>query len=518
MTQNFKKYFWLAALFLFFLPFASQAKSESNLKIEYEEAAFTAPVTWQVASSTPQVNLAWDWQAISPAFDYSFQTTGLYDPSRPLKIRLDYGESNDYLKQIFSYDESSQTWRPLLTQDHPNDHYVTAFTDSTTGRLAVFASHDILTVGTASWYKFKNGLFAASPDFAKGTVLRVHNKNNGKTVDVVINDFGPERALHPDRVIDLDKVAFEKIASPGAGLVPVFVETLKVVPVAAKKITAPAETNEPDMSTETEKAAADKVNQSVPSITASSAVVMLEKTGKILWGKNEKEVAPLASLTKLVALKVFLDTKPNLKKVVAYKAADEKYNNKYVSPGVSARLKVKDGETMTIENLVYSALVGSANNAVESLVRVSGLKRDKFIAAMNAAVKKWGAKSTKFVEPTGLSPSNVSSPLDYAIISKEVFKSALLKDVSTTRSYTFKTVNTKKSHTIKNTNQLVRSNAYPFTGSKTGYLEEAGYCLMTRVSTPQGNIIAVNFGSKNQASNFSDNEQLIRYGRVQLKK
>jgi D-alanyl-D-alanine endopeptidase (penicillin-binding protein 7) len=503
MIYNYKKYLWRAALFLFFLPLAGQAKAEPSLQIKYEEMAFTAPVILQSASSTTPADLSWDWHTITPAFDYSFQTEGFYDPSRPLLIRIDYGETNNYLKQIFSYDSSSQTWRPLLTKDHPSEHYVTAATDATRGRLAVFASHDVLTVGTASWYKFKNGLFAASPDFAKGTVLRVHNKDNGKTVDVTINDFGPERALHPDRVVDLDYVAFGKIASPSAGLASVFIETMKTVPVGSKTNVTPAPSGN---------------TQSVPNITASSAVIMLEKTGEVIWGKDEKKVAPLASLTKLVALRVFLDTKPNLKKVVTYKVADENYNNKYCAPGESARLKVKNGETMTVENLIYAALVGSANNAVESLVRVSGLKRDKFIAAMNAAVKKWGAKNTHFIEPTGLSAANVSSPYDYAIISKEVFKSALLKNVSTAKSYTFKTVNTKKSHTIKNTNQLVRSNSYPFVGSKTGYLEEAGYCLMTRVTTPQGNIIAVNFGSKSQAANFSDNEQLIRYGRVQLKK
>lgn len=504
MAFNHKKYLWLVALFLFFLPLSSEAKVDSSLKIDYEEAAFTAPATLSIATSTVS-DLSWEWHSLSPAFDYSFATAGLYDPSRPLTIRIDYGGTNNYLKQIFSYDNSSQTWRPLLTKDYPDAHYAIAVTDSTSGRLAIFASPDILTVGSASWYKFKNGLFAASPDFAKGTVLRVHNRDNGKTVDVTINDFGPERALHPDRVVDLDYVAFGKIASPSAGLIPVFVETLKVVPVDIKKV-EPVGTP-----TQTETA-------SVPNLTASSAIIMLEKTGKIIWGKDEKKVAPLASLTKLVAMKVFMDLKPNLKKTVTYKAADEKYNNQYCAPGESAKLKVKEGETMTIENLIYSALVGSANNAVESLVRVSGLKRDKFIAAMNTAVKKWGAKDTHFVEPTGLSASNVSSPYDYAIISKEVFKTTKLKDISTTKSYTFKTINTKKSHTVKNTNQLVRSNTYPIIGSKTGYLEEAGYCLMTRVSTPQGNIIAVNFGSKSQAANFSDNAQLIRYGRVQLKK
>jgi len=92
-----------------------------------------------------------------------------------------------------------------------------------------------------------------------------------------------------------------------------------------------------------------------------------------------------------------------------------------------------------------------------------------------------------------------------------------LKKISTAARYTFKTVNTKQSHTLTNTNQLLKSNTYPIIGSKTGYLEEAGYCLMTRVQSPQGTLISVNFGSPSKAASFLDNEQMIRYGLRLLK-
>ena len=91
-------------------------------------------------------------------------------------------------------------------------------------------------------------------------------------------------------------------------------------------------------------------------------------------------------------------------------------------------------------------------------------------------------------------------------------KHPLIQKISTTKTYSFTTINTKKPHKLTNTNQLLKSASYAITGSKTGYLDEAGYCLMTRVKTPQGNMIIVNFGSKSKADNFSDNEQLIRYG------
>jgi D-alanyl-D-alanine endopeptidase (penicillin-binding protein 7) len=497
MILKYKKYFLVWGIFLFIIPLTLNAAAPAGLEINYPATAFTSSVTLNVNPSKTTENIPWEWQALTPAYDYFFATAGFYDPSWPLTIKISYAAKNNNFKQIFSYDSAAKIWRPLLTVDHPTEKYVSATTDSTSGKLIVLANFDILTVGTASWYKFKNGLFAASPDFVKGTVLRVHNLANGKSVDVTINDFGPERAKHPDRVIDLDYVAFKKIASPGAGLINVKIEPLKIIVPALK--------------------------QSLPqsnadlNLTASSAVIMLEKDGSILWSKNAEKSSPLASLTKLVAMKVFLDTKPTLNKVVSYKTQDEKYNYAYCKPWESARLKVKEGETMTIENLLYSALVGSANNAVETLVRVSGLKRNDFIALMNKTVKNWGATSTNFIEPTGLSPDNVSSPFDYAIITKEVFTNPLLKKISTAARYTFKTVNTKQSHTLTNTNQLLKSNTYPIIGSKTGYLEEAGYCLMTRVQSPQGTLISVNFGSPSKAASFLDNEQMIRYGLRLLK-
>ncbi|MFA5024387.1 MAG: RlpA-like double-psi beta-barrel domain-containing protein [Patescibacteria group bacterium] len=487
MKYKFSKY--LIFLFLFLVPGVIKA---AELNFKTPNFLETAQITTITAD-----NLPWEWEALSPAYQYSFAHSETYDPSRPIEIRISYDKKNNNLKQIFSFDQLAGTWQPLLTSDDPENKFVTAVTTATQGKLIVLANPDVLTVGTASWYKYKNGLFAASPDFKKGSILKVINLSNNKSIDVTINDFGPERAKHPDRVIDLDYVAFKKLAPTGSGLIKIKIEPQKVVtPVLNQKI--------PQLSSE-------------PNITASSAVIMLEKDGTVLWGKNANQVSPLASLTKLVAMRVFLDTRPSLDRVVAYKKQDENYNYQYCRPGEAALLKVKEGETLTLENLIYSALVGSANNAVETLVRVSGLTRSDFIKKMNETVKNWGALNTNFSDPTGLDPKNVSSPYDYAIITKEVFTNPLIKKISTVSTYTFSTLNTKKAHRLTNTNQLVRDKNYPIIGSKTGYLDEAGYCLMTLVKIPANNLIVVNFGSKSKAENFLDNEQLIRYGLRQLK-
>lgn len=490
-NQLISKLLFLGALVFCFLPGAVRAE---NIGIEFISQGIVGQV--KAIYGPGASSLPWEWTAATPVFEYALENPQLYDPSWPMEVRIKY-ENNDGLKQIFIIDALSGKWAPLPTTDVPQSSYAKTTLTTTSGYLILLSREDYMTVGNASWYRYKNGNFAASPDFLKGSVLRVTNLANNKTVDVTINDFGPDRSIHPDRVIDLDRVAFEKIASPSAGIIKVKIEPVKTVRPAS----APA-----------------AVASDVPVVAATSAIVFLEKDNKVLFSKDDKRVAPLASLTKLVAAKTFLDLNPDLKKVVEYKVQDEKYNHLYCNPWESARLTVKDGDTLTIENLLYSALVGSANNAVESLVRVSGLSRDEFIKKMNDNAKAWGATSTVFVEPTGLSPDNVSSPYEYAIMMKEVLKNPLLEKISTTKSYSFSTINTKIAHRLNNTNQLVKSSNYNITGSKTGYLNESGNCLMTKVKTDKGNMIVVNFGSPTKEASFGDNEQLIRYGLRQLSK
>lgn len=492
MRKNLKILSLLLLLISFLLPPAATQASNAKIEINRHPLAFTAEHTLFISENNERYKIPWEWEPLTPAYEYSFLTPGFYDPSRPLEIKIYYPQKSDRLKQIFSFDFLSSVWRPVPTKDNLTEQYVSMTTDATSAWLIVLAQPEVMISGNASWYKYKEGLFAASPDFPKGTLLRVHNINNGKFVDVTINDYGPDRKIHPDRVIDLDRVAFKKIAPLGAGIAKVRLEVLKEVPGAAAKAAVQL----------TEK----------PVITASSAFVMMENDGRVLLNQAEEKVVPIASLTKLIAARVFLDTNPDLKKVVTYQEQDELYNYEHCKPWESSRLRVSKGETMAVENLLYSSLVGSANNAIESLVRVSGLSRTEFIARMNKAAKDWGAQDTKFVEPSGLAPANVSSPRDYAIMVREIFKTPLIRKISTTQTYTFSTLNTKKRHTITNTNRLLKNTAYEILGSKTGYLHEAGHCLMTKVKTAQGNMIVINLNSRSRADNFADNEKLIRYG------
>jgi D-alanyl-D-alanine carboxypeptidase len=478
------------------------ASSDNNFNISFPAKALAGATAVDVRLIADQLTDPWKLTKISPTYRFDLGDNSVYDGKQPFTLTIGYDSADSqHYKRIYFYDNNFQSWRELPTTDDPVKKIATAAISLPYAEVAVFLDPSVLVVGKASWYSYKKGDFAASVDFPKGSKLRVYNTANNKSVDITINDFGPERDKFPDRILDLDKVAFGKIAKKGEGVISIRIQPLYVAPDANGRVLGVSEKG----------ALAD------PDIKAASAIVINEKTGEVLWEKDSSAVLPLASLSKLVAIKVFFDQRPSLNTAVTYKKQDELYNYQYCKPEESAKLTVKDGETMTIKDLVYSALVGSANNAVESLVRVSGLKRDAFIAKMNSYAASIGATSTHFIEPTGLSSQNVSTVREYAIITKEIFKTPLIQQITVTPKYTFTTINTKKKHTLSNTNNFIRdgvfaaANNLKVTGSKTGYLDQ--YNLMTRVTGAKGEqVIAVDFGATTKLQSLAETQELLQYG------
>ncbi len=157
-----------------------------------------------------------------------------YEISDPMafnhKIALEFTlRGNDFSKAVLHYwDFSQNAWVAFPTENQSVDAegVLHGFAYATTLRLAVLNQVSV-NWGEASWYKYKNCDCAASPFYPKGTQLLVTHLYNNKQVVVTVNDFGPERDVHPSRVIDLDYVAFKKIANTGAGVIDVHVELYK---------------------------------------------------------------------------------------------------------------------------------------------------------------------------------------------------------------------------------------------------------------------------------------------------
>jgi serine-type D-Ala-D-Ala endopeptidase (penicillin-binding protein 7) len=440
-------------------------------------------------------------EMISGIYQFEFKNKTAYDSKKPFYIQFSYSKLNNFYKQVYFYDKNYNTWRPLPTRDFPDQLFVRSLIHLPYARIAVFADSSTLTVGSASWFSHYQGNYAASPDFPIGSKLRVYNleteknKKKAEFVDVIIKDFGPDRTKHPDRVVDLDKTAFSRLSDTSEGLIRIHIEPLYVAPKNGKVLAATTDNTD-----------------DLPQINSKSAYVIDENTNEVFVQKDADKVMPLASLTKMLAVKVFLSSGVQLDKVVTYSKKDIEYNSKYCDISVSARLKVSDGDTMTVRDLIYASLVGSANNSIESLTRVSGWSREEFIRKMNETALKIGATNSHFVEPTGLSPENISTAKDYALISKSALSEPVIAKACTTKEYNFDTINTKIHHSIKNTSKILRNGEYNVTGSKTGYLEEAGYCLMTRVKSKNGdNVIIVIFGAESLSKRDSETIRLIDY-------
>ncbi len=149
-----------------------------------------------------------------------------------LEIRYPSAESDTDSKlhgrrRIAFWNGVTSAWEELPSEDSPENLSVRALIHLPYARLAIF-EETIPEVGKASWYAYKGCDCAASPDYPKGTYLVVTSMNDPtKTVTVKVNDYGPDRSVHPDRVIDLDSVAFKKLASLGAGVIEVSVKLLQ---------------------------------------------------------------------------------------------------------------------------------------------------------------------------------------------------------------------------------------------------------------------------------------------------
>ncbi|MFH0951451.1 MAG: RlpA-like double-psi beta-barrel domain-containing protein [bacterium] len=466
--------------------------ADQQLSVNYLPQSLLRSTSVEI-KSVNITNLPWNLEKISPIYQIDLADDATFVSNIGAKLNIYYQGLNNDHKQIFFYDARQDVWQPLSSLDWPSEHRAEVLLTRPFIQVAVFAHSGVMTSGQASWYAYKNCNCAASPDFAKGSVIRVTNKANGRSVDVTINDWGPERNKHPERAIDLDKIAFAKIASLRDGVIDVQLQPLSIAPDSQGRVLGIKEQG----------------LTAKPLLTAKSAIIM-DESGRILYDQASETVMPLASLTKTIAIWTFLDIKPNLFAAVAYQYVDEQLNYQYCKPSESAKVTLKDGDLVLVKDLIYSALVGSANNVVETLVRVSGLDRADFIARMNDNVVKWGATKTKFVEPTGLSTKNVSTAKDYAIILRRVFSNEIIAQASVTPKYEFTTINTQIKHSFRNTNSLVASQA-EIVGSKTGYLYEAGYCLAVKVKQPSGYVYIVTLGAPKRQSSFDEMNDLINY-------
>jgi hypothetical protein len=195
---------------------------------QIEKAAFKADATLEVKElflGTDSIIKAPEgWQFGSRIFEYNLITDPSVKFEQPFWFSVKYGADNYFRKTMYYYDEVNNKWVGIEALVNNGSSKLVSKINFTHAKVAILEDLNIMSEGTASWYKYKGCNCAASPDYPKGTKLKVTNVDNGKSVVVKVNDWGPDRSVHPTRVIDLDVVAFKQIASKSAGLCQVKVE------------------------------------------------------------------------------------------------------------------------------------------------------------------------------------------------------------------------------------------------------------------------------------------------------
>ena len=237
-------------------------------------------------------------------------------------------------------------------------------------------------------------------------------------------------------------------------------------------------------------------------VYARNAVVLDPSTDEILYEKNAAASVPIASLSKLMTVLVFLEQQPDLDRRVAVARAD------ILGAG---RTKLLTNESLALGDLLHMSLMCSDNAATRVLVRESGLSSEDFLARMNRKAIELGLARTRFVEFTGLDERNVSTAADCARLMRAATANPTIQPIMTTRSYEFRAEYRKRSrpHAVYNTNRLLYGR-YEIRGGKTGFISEAGYCLVTWVHTQGRDMIAVVLGAPTPATRFADVVRLVQ--------
>jgi serine-type D-Ala-D-Ala endopeptidase (penicillin-binding protein 7) len=232
-------------------------------------------------------------------------------------------------------------------------------------------------------------------------------------------------------------------------------------------------------------------------VYARNAVVLDPATGELLYEKDAGRTVPIASLSKLMTVLVFLEQDPDLSRMVEVTRAE-------LSGAGRTQLLVR--ERVALGDLLHMSLMCSDNAATRVMVRESGLASEDFLARMNRRGVELGLARTRFVEFTGLDERNVASAADCARLLHAAARDHRIQDIMTKRTHYFRSAT--RYHSLVNTNRLLYGR-YEIRAGKTGFIDEAGYCLATWIHTQGRDMIAVVLGAPTAATRFADVVRLV---------
>lgn len=237
-------------------------------------------------------------------------------------------------------------------------------------------------------------------------------------------------------------------------------------------------------------------------LKSSVALVIDQETNEVLFSKNDHAVLPIASLTKLMTGLILSEAKLPMDEMITITQADID-----TEKGSSSRLRV--GTELSRGELLHLALMSSENRAANALGRNYPGGLPVFVDLMNAKARLIGMNDTHYVEPTGLSSKNQSSAHDLAKLVNVAYGNPVLRELTTSPDYQVAVGN--RTLQYNNTNRLVKNPAWDIGLQKTGYISEAGQCLVMQTKVAGRKLIMVFLDSAGKLSRLGDAERVRRW-------
>ena len=239
-----------------------------------------------------------------------------------------------------------------------------------------------------------------------------------------------------------------------------------------------------------------------PGVKSGSALVLDEQSAEVLYARESDIPVPIASISKLMTALVVLDAQQPADEIIKITEDDMDYE-KYT------RSRLKVGSKLTRDDLLHLALMSSENRAAHALARSYPGGQVDCVKAMNVKAKELGMIHTHFVEPTGLSSDNVASPEDLSKLVVEASKNKVISEYSTDEYHTLKVG--RQNLTFHNTDLLVKNSDWNIIVQKTGYIAEAGKCLVLKTVIAGRSIVIVLLDSVGKYTRVADARRIRKW-------
>ncbi len=250
-----------------------------------------------------------------------------------------------------------------------------------------------------------------------------------------------------------------------------------------------------------------------PKLRSSSVLVVDQEQGDLIFGKNVGAVQPIASITKLMTAMVVLDAKLPMDESIEIVHDDLDFVK-----GTHSRLQV--GTVLTRGEMLKLALMASENRAAAALGRSYPGGIGAFVEAMNRKAAELGMNDTRFVDSTGLNPQNVSTAQDLVKLVEAGYSYEVIRDFTTSESHIVEVEGRSRNRLVSfnNSNRLVRSSSWDIGLSKTGYISEAGRCLVMQAKIAARPVIIVLLDSWGKLSRIADANRIKQFVEAELKR